>query len=480
MVMHQKNSETKVAHAPGNFCVLNHPLPFSPLVHDENGLVLAINLFALERQYTYSVSWRTAEKDCLILAEWYDYLKHIGVPIFQANEAHLKSFLIGGGQRSTNVRVHPSFKEKFNITKTNANKMRVILLFYRYWMESRGKTLQVLHGRTLGNLSETLFSAENGLHTTPMKYAKSEEKKGRKKRATPNEDQVLEVIDTAARFGQSETAEKYYLIASLMAWGGFRAGGCSTLKVASLFNGLRDELVFRRITSYKEVLKKHYLPENRRIIKQALKEIQKSGRKLVFCEIEEKTGFRHAPIPIKLLLEILDYVWTTRADFVRRRFKKGKSVPDNVFLSNKNRSLSQEAISNRLGLIFGEARIPGSGHMLRHAFCQEIVRNLYLKDRALHGPFWQASLVLENARQMMGHKNVTTVQPYLDRVEGQELNLEGEPIVVVDPQDAAMLRSLNAALQSDKADSVRASLRAAMEQDNLEDSYEPWREYAAA
>jgi integrase len=472
-------STTKIDHASINFSIDEIPLPkFSLPMNDRVGCSMFSLPFLLEKGMRYNSKWRTTEKAALNLAVWEDYLHLQGVDPFDADERHLKRFLLRGGRRTGNI--IPFKDSELTVDATNVRKLYTILACYDFWERKRGLTLKKYAGSTLGSLADSLFTRKSGtLSTTPFKFSRAQESKTKKTRKTPSDSDAQRIIARANSDNTSENRrETWFLIASLMRHSGFRAGGCSTLTIASILEGFREEGEFLAIPECRTVLRRHYLPENRKLILKALKNLTERGRKYLFFVVIEKTGFRDAPISIKLLEDILDYIWTTRADFVKERFNNRQhKAPDEVFLSYKNRAFSQESISNKLGKIFSDCFIPGSGHKLRAAFCQALVKDVYLRHRSIHGRAWQASMVLERARQMMGHQNVETLQPYLDDILAEEAELEGEPVVIRDSSDAADIRGISEALDEGN-ESLKADLKAVMEKHCVSPIAEPASEYA--
>lgn len=471
-------SMTKIDHASTDFTIDEIPLPkFSLPMNDRVGCSMFILPYLLEKGLRYNARWRSIEKDAFNLALWEDYLNLQDVDPFDADERHLKRFLLRGGKRTGNI--IPFKDHEPTIDATNVRKLYTILACYDFWERTRGVTLRKYAGSTLGALAESLFTRKPGtLSTTPFKFSRAQESRPKKTRKTPTDAQTLTIIAKANSSDVSENRrETWFLIASLMRHSGLRAGGCSSLTVSSILEGFREEGEFRAIPECNSVLRRHYLPENRKLIRKALKSLAAQGRTYLFFVVTEKTGSREAPISIKLLEEILDYIWTTRAEFVQQRFKRRqRKVPDEVFLSYKNTAFSQESISNKLGKIFKDCFVPGSGHKLRAAFCHAIVKDVYLRHRSIHGRAWQASMVLERARQLMGHKDIKTLQPYLDDVLAEEAELEGEPVLVRDSSDAADIRGISEALdEGNKA--FQADLKAVMEKHNISPIIEPASEY---
>lgn len=477
--MTESFSTTTVDHASNEFTIDGIRLPkFSLPMSERMGCSMFITVFLLEKAMRYAAKWRTLEKDAFNLAQWQDYLDLQGVNPFDATEQHLRNFLLGGGKRTGNVKEVK--RSELTLVSTNLRKLYTILACYDFWERKRGVKLKRYGGGTLGTISEDRFTREPGkLSTTPLKYSRAQENKGNKAHSTPSESEVKRLIAKANSDNKSENRrETWYLITSLMSRAGFRAGGCSTLTIASILNGLVEEGEILAIPEYKNVIRRHYIPENRTLILDALKKIAARGRKYLFIVIVEKTGLREAPIPIKLLEEILDYVWTTRADFVKLRFKgRQHMAPDEVFLSYKNKAFAPESISNKLGNVFAGCSVPGGGHKLRAAFCQSIVKDVYLRHRSIHGRAWQASMVLEIARQMMGHKSTETLQPYLNDVLAEEAALEGEPVIIRDTSNAADIRGISEALEEGN-EVLKADLKAIMKKHCVNPIAEPASEYA--
>lgn len=477
--MNAFDSTTKIDHASTDFRIDEMPLPkFSLPMNDLVGCSMFILPFLLEKGMRYNSKWRSLEKDALNLAQWEDYLSLRGVDPFDADERNLRRFLRGGGKRAGNV--IPFDNSELTVDATNVRKLYTILACYDFWERKRGVTLRRYDGGTLGSLADSLFTRKSGtLSTTPIRFSRADESKTKKIRKTPSNSDADLIIAKANSDNVSEDRnETWFLIASLMRHSGLRAGGCSTLTIRSIMQGFREEGEFLVIPDCETMLRRHHLPENRKLIRQALKKLAARGRKYLFFVVTEKTGPREAPISTKLLEEILDYIWTTRADFVKKRFRRTPyKAPDEVFLSYKNRAFSPESISNKLGKIFADCFVPGSGHKLRAAFCQQIVKDVYLRHRSIHGRAWQASMVLERARQLMGHKDVKHLQPYLDDVLAEEAALEGEPVVIRDPSDAADIRGISEALDEGN-EALKADLQEVMKRHNVSPIAEAASEYA--
>jgi hypothetical protein len=60
---------------------------------------------------------------------------------------------------------------------------------------------------------------------------------------------------------------------------------------------------------------------------------------------------------------------------------------------------------------------------------------------------------------MMGHLNVETLGSYLNDIVNQENAYNGEPVLVRDTEDAAVLRGLTDVYEGENAEWVRAELK---------------------
>jgi DNA polymerase III gamma/tau subunit len=97
---------------------------------------------------------------------------------------------------------------------------------------------------------------------------------------------------------------------------------------------------------------------------------------------------------------------------------------------------------------FNTLEIDASGHRLRAYFLTELVRDLYLTARAAHGRMFDARTILDQAAEIAGHADPTSLKPYLSRVMKEDTFRPGETVLVEDPDDAAMLRTLADALST--------------------------------
>jgi hypothetical protein len=120
--------------------------------------------------------------------------------------------------------------------------------------------------------------------------------------------------------------------------------------------------------------------------------------------------------------------------------------------------MTMGAIANEVKTAFNTLDINASGHRLRAYFLTELVRDLYLAARAAHGRMFDARTILDQAAEIAGHADPASLKPYLSRAMKEDTFRLGEPVLVEDPHDAAMLRALADALASDD-DQMRVPMR---------------------
>lgn len=252
-----------------------------------------------------------------------------------------------------------------------------------------------------------------------------------------------------------------------------------------LLDGFSEEPEFRKIPEYRKVLREHLKEENRRLIVKSLQSMQRARRKYVLCSVKAKGGdWTTIAIPIELAVELMDYICNARQELIRQRFNpRNKNPPPQVFLSYKpgntdtSGALSPEAISNHWNQILHDLDIEGTFHRIRATFCQDIVREVYIRERAIHGSAWQVVNVLEFARRLLGHKNTDSLHAYLNDVMAQEI-LDGDLVMVRSPEDAALIRGLSAGLEGPNGDDLRTDLRAFMDEQGCQPIAEAERRYA--
>jgi hypothetical protein len=293
--------------------------------------------------------------------------------------------------------------------------------------------------------------------TFRFRFTRAQLRKGKADRNTPTVEQAKRIVDSALDNADPNRASTWYLIGRLMRDAGLRAGGCSSIGIAELFEAMADEDYFGdelarqqlRLMKGREITADLLLA--RRAIKDRLKMMSLGRRTHLFVLVTEKgSNTARAPIPIALVEELLDYVWDERAAFVAKRQKRRPCTPpDQIFLSYKGCGpLQPETVSNRMSKQFKDQEVNGSGHRLRGRFITDVVRDLYLKAVAQLGRAWDAHTILETAAQYLRHSNTKSLKYYLNKVLREEHALQGVP-VVASGQDASLLRGLVAALDDE-------------------------------
>jgi hypothetical protein len=476
--------ETKLYKTERSFRIGDKPAGLlSQAINPDDGLVLAIQAFLLENAIRVGDEAKTIEKHAYIVCVWYDYLRLKNIDVFDAHEGHLRDFLLAGGVRYGNV--HAIGKQaKVSLDETNLTKLNTLIAFYDFWERKRGKTLRTYRGLTLARLNEELFTRRHRrISSAKFNYSKAEISKSKKHRPTPTIEEGALVLDRALEQKDQNRAQTWYLIGSVALRAGSRVLGIHSLTVQKLLQGLANERSFRTLENYKQILKGYLKEQNRRTIVQTLQRMSAEHRKFIYCDVQNKGGgFVPIAIPIELCVEIIDYLCTCREEVIRTRFAKAKIVPpDNVFLSYKIRAaggaLQPESMSNRYKKLFNELILEGSIHRLRASFCEDVVRDVYIRERAVNGRAWQRNNVLEFARKLLGHKSQEPLESYLNNIEASEI-LSGDPVMVECKDDTPYIRALCVALTGQNGEQVREAIRDFTRQLGIQPLYEENRRYA--
>ncbi|WP_085031532.1 site-specific integrase [Ensifer aridi] len=476
--------ETRLVLSDDAFEVDDKPVGKLPLaINRDEGLVICIQSFLLEGAVRTADPWRTSEKYGYILCQWYDYLRLNGIGVFDADESDLRNFLLGGGKRDGNVRAIRRTNE-LTLDSTNVTKLNVIVAFYDFWERVRGVKLRSFRGATLATLNQELFTRANrSISKAKINYSRAGANKTKKQVGTPTPEEAEMVLERVLDQPDDNRAQTWYLIGSIARRSGSRACGISSLTVAKLLQGLANERLFRQLSDYRNVLKGHLVAENRRLIVRTLQRMQAERRTFIYCDVRNKGGdWVPIAVPIELCTELIDYICTCRQDVIRTRFlPKSVTPPDNVFLSYKPRvsggALTPEAMSNFYNSLFKELEIDGTLHRLRATFCEEVIRDIYIRERAVNGRAWQVNNVLEFARKLLGHKNPHSLEHYLNNIMAQELML-GNPVMVYSVEDVPYVRAACEALAGPAQESFRAEFKDFLNERGVQPIVEEDRRYA--
>lgn len=436
------------------------------------GLILPVNAFLFERRFVLGKSWRTVEADARSLCQWWDFLFLKGMDYRGADVDDLRDFIISGGTRYGNVVRFPGSDLQVNFDETTAAKADTILAFYKFLKDECDVRLEGGAGETLGDVRKKVLGKvryrvqESDTEKQPaFVYPRSGDPKLRYERPTPTPEEATEVIKaTTSKSIRPFHVHTYYFIASLMRFGGLRAGGCASLTVEAFFGAMAVETVFIKAGLARPLRNRQHLDDLQFEIIECLNKMLRQGRTYLFVPVIEKGQIqRLAPIPINIAIELVDYILNERRSFIeKKRQKYAYDPPDNVFLSNKvtgDKFLTAEAISNKVALIFRDCKIAGSGHRLRATFCESIVRDLYLRDRGANGRAWQPDVIIAVARKLLGHMSAEAINSYLNNIASNEHAWAGEPVLVRDTDDAAVMRGLSDALEGSAGRDVARELR---------------------
>ncbi|MBY5565919.1 site-specific integrase [Rhizobium leguminosarum] len=477
--------ETKLRKTSRNCWIGSYPAGrLSMAVNPDDGLVIPIQAYLLEGMLRVGEPWNTVEKHAYHICIWYDFLRYNNLDIFGFDERHLRNFFIGGAVRYSNVQtinklIEPSW------TATSKERFDAIAAFYDFWQRKRGKRLVHFRGGTIADLADNLFDRANRSSArAKVNFTRPALEKAQRRKGTPSTDEAERVLEKVLEQEDQNRAQTYYLVGSLAYRSGNRSVGASSLTVKNLLQGLMNERDFKGLKDYKKVLKNYHIDGNRKLIVQTLQRMKANRRAFIYCDVRNKGGAEpiSLPIPIELCAEIIDYICTYRIDLIRQRYiPKNKAPPDHVFLSYQTEVaggvLQPETFSNYFGPIFRGLEIDGSLHRLRATFCEEIVRDLYIRERAIHGRNWQASNIIEYARKLLGHKNPDSLEHYLNNVLNQEM-ISGDPVLVTSNEDTPYIRAMCEELSGPNAAKFRPLLQDFVISCGLEPINQEGRRYA--
>lgn len=479
----KKLSNTVLNTADCSFRVDGKPARMMPLVvNEEEGPVAVIQAWILDCMVRIGEPWITVEKHTYILCQWYDFLRYRGVAMLNAHEDHLRDFLLGGGVRRGNVRSISTTAEVPG-TSTNLNKCRVIVAFYDFWENRHGKELRVYYGGTLAKLKDNAFDRKNrSVARAEINFSKPELSSSRTSPGTPSMEEAESVLEEGLDRLNPNRAQTWYLIGSLALRGGARVGGIESITVQRFISALKAERAFKKVAGYDELLKGYLLPGNRARIKEILRGMRLDRRTFIFCDIRNKGGDTISmPIPIELCEEIIEYMCTYREESKKAFVRAKRSVPSNLFLSNKIKQagggLTSRAMSNFFNPIFKRLNIDGTIHRLRATFSEEVVRDCYIRERAINGRAWQVSNVLQFASKLLGHKNFASIKKYLNNIIAQEI-LAGHPVMVGSQENASYLRAVAAKLDDVQDEDFKIALMRFFTENGIEPIVEEGRRYA--
>jgi integrase len=241
-------------------------------------------------------------------------------------------------------------------------------------------------------------------------------------RPTPSVEEAERIADILAENSDPYLSVRDFLLCQWKIQVGLRDQGLQRMTLACLQHALHDEGILLAGGNTIATLSK--IPEQQQEVFRRLHELADKGRTYLILEVIEKGQKpRKVPVPITLMIMTLEFVWNERAELIddRRNSWTERSSAGSLWLSKKTGSaISAQAIGRLLKEAFKQGGVSGSGHRLRALFANNLVRRLYLEARALRGEGWDASSVLFEAAEILGHNHIETMRPYLNRVRREE------------------------------------------------------------
>jgi hypothetical protein len=454
-----------VLHASSDFELNGRKLPGYPIVLNHRGKVLLpIVDYLNERARFSNVAVGTLDNDAYALKDWFSYLYRRRKHWKRPSDDLLVEWATEQEQRRIGKRaIDPEGKRRIR------TKIGVVFRFY-YVAQS--------HLRLIRNVIEDPTRGLRGEY--PIKVRVTVEKKkdqepkirfrprfhystvpsSRGGRPTPSEAEVAKVLDRTLDRTSDYAAATHWFCANWMALCGLRAGGVASLTTQALTDCLASEgiLVFNASQNRHDLTALTMSASTKLGIIDQLLDLKANNRRNLFVEVTEKNSVtRMAPVPIEFLIQNLEYIWDQRATFICQKEQRSHShPPDAMWLSMKTgKGLSAKAIANAVGAAFRASKVPGSGHRLRAHFAEEVVRDAYLRARAAHGRAWDVKMVLFLAAEALGHKDPSTLWPYLHRMMREDQLIEGEPVLVLNTENVAHIRALVDAVNADNKDAIR-------------------------
>jgi hypothetical protein len=208
-----------------------------------------------------------------------------------------------------------------------------------------------------------------------------------------------------------------------------------------------------------------YWPEGQQRLIDALLALAERREFLYVVVVEKGRKARKVQVPIALFRETLRrWVWDHRARFIDsvKRRDRAWLPPDALWLSRKTRrGLVAHSIGNEMKKAFARLGPPSdalSGHRLRAFYLTQLIRRLYRKALALQGRLLDVDAILNEAAELAGHSDPKSLKPYLDQEIMAGLALDGHAVMVVQKEDAEILRGIAGALD-DGVHGLHARLR---------------------
>ncbi|MBZ9657241.1 site-specific integrase [Phyllobacterium lublinensis] len=453
-----------------------------PVATDRRGIVILPIAAYIAYRKSEGRSDSSLESESRCLLDYCEYCALIGIDFRYPTEEILKQYFDGGAKAHASM-VVPRRRDAIVYKDTITRKRDIIYKFYHV-LQNRlnliSNVIAPLNASSLGTyrirskkvgigIGVARFAGDNHNTRTALRSAKE---RRRRSKATPSPEQAKKIIGALLDRSNANRASTYYLAASLETFCGARACGVEDLTIESLFTAMMEETqLFQTLSPMANdptsLAAKALADQNcRRTIVDALRAFKKSGRRYIFAMVIEKAKVRPLPISIRLAGEILDYIWSDRNDFIERRkatclrdCKPDYAPPDNIFLSFKSgKALQAGSIGKAINKIFRIHGIKGSSHRLRATFAEEVVRDLYNKDRANNGGRVDFVSLIHLACEMLGHSNEKSIRKYINNIVKQERLFSGHVITVQNENDAEALSLLALRLDGDEGAEMRSAL----------------------
>ena len=425
-----------------------------PFFVGQRGLFEPVQRYLRHRKVSRGRQNGTLMNDALILRRWVSYLDQKKLNWTQASDHLFERFV---NERAGEV--SPSRLQ---------TEINVIWSFYWVAQEKLGLISGVVENPERGEIGRLLpisavlthkrskdgrlirrLGPQISLNTTPQGSL----------RPTPNDEQVEQILSALLSASSRGRGAAWWLMANWMYRSTLRCVGVARLTVGALSEALSAEGIRAPVGPY-GLAQISEDPEQQERIKSELSALARRGRTQLFVRVVEKRSkARFVPISIDDFELNLDFIWSDRSWLVKMfRGRSGFNGTDALFPSMKTGGhYLPGSISNLINSQFRRLDVPGSAHRLRAACCVRIMRDCYIRARALHGRSWDPNAVLLEVAEVMGHSNPETLRPYLTRVQKEEDLLPGEPLVVP-AGTSALLGGLADALASDTGE-LRAGLQ---------------------
>ena len=438
-----KSFELSGVKLPGFPCPLN----------SKGGLILPAVDYLSERAVYQRVSMGTLLQEAYILKDWFTYCEVRHRSWREPNDQFLHDWRIYLERRRYGRR-----EQDPEAWSRNNRKISVVFHFYHLIQT----TLHTFKNAVVGDpgrdggvetpltmiLSEPEGMIQGGKPVVLHRVRYGNKPEVMAGRPTPRPSDVDAIILKASDRSKDFASSTHYLMARCMAQAGLRAIGVTGLSIRAIADGLLGEDTALHARGRMAELDLHGMARSwadRTTVLSALSDLEKRYRKHVFIKVTEKRQVtRSVAMPIGLVKELLGYVWDERCSFLATGPEpiRQSGLPDAIFISMKTgKAFETKSISNLVSEAFRKAEVAGSAHRLRAAYAEEVVRDAYLRARAVHGRNFDPESVWLLVREALGHKDFGTAKSYLNRILAEENLIPGQPVLVTREEHASSVRA---------------------------------------